>query len=536
MDKARHLSDSDLMNLADRPGEDADAGAREEHVLNCVECRKRLQQIEAGLSAYDSYHARVLKRGLEKSVALRWPGMAARVAEMDKREENKFFTPGMWWAMAGVAFCVTVLVVFWRWEPAQPEMRQVLAQAEKAASPVHRRVQFTAGGRSWYRAAVLGTGDGAADAGMEHVEALFVRANYSWKDPLSARSFAAWRKQLHEKRDQLMSIRGDDGRQQFYRLETETNRGVLRTAALTLRVNDFAAVKGAFAFEDKESVTVEDSGEMPRAQPPSEAKQGGAKPGARATAVKASEQDELRVFAALDAIGADAGEPVDVGLDGAKEHVVVTGMGIPEARQREIQAALEGVPNTVTHFEGGRRAAAPDVGSKMEGSPSDASAPLRAAFEERAGGSRALEKITERALEASNTILAHAHALLVLSHKFSPTVEESFATVQRETLRKLRQRHAAAMERGAAELRGELKPLLSLENGAAVPEGTKNGVGASWQEGVAPLFEAARVLDAQVSRLLGGSYAEDWGRETLGQLPNELEKVETLARWQAAAE
>jgi hypothetical protein len=301
---------------------------------------------------------------------------------------------------------------------------------------------------------------------------------------------------------------------------------------LTLRAENFAAVKGAFQFADREEVVVSDSGEMPEPQPRPARKEVPSATG-RTAEVRVSEADELRVFAALDAIGADVGEPVDVDLDAAKQHVVVTGLGVSATRQSEIKVALNGVPNAVTHFGSAmpRPGMAGDSGDNTGRQTGDAVTPFRLALEEKAGGSVALEHIANQALEFSSSLLAQGYALLVLSEKFTPQVERDFSGEQRETLRRLRQRHAAATEQNAVALRDALKPLI-----ADHVEGTPSGGGASWQAGVAPLFEAVRQVDSEVSRLLGGSYPEEWGRDTVNRLPQDLGRVESFAQAQATAQ
>ena len=527
MDRDGHFSDSELMDFADLNGGEG-AAAREAHLMSCAECRKRLQEMENALGAYDEYHGKVLRPSLESTAT--WPSLAGRLTELEEHQRHFSSRLTTWWLLAAMAFCVAALAVFCQWEPPELQMRQVLAQAASAPEPVNRRVQFTSGAQSWYRPAVL---RGQGTAGMSHVEALFVKADYSWDDPLSARSFAAWRNHLSEKRDRVTSIRESSGKRRFYRVETDTDRGALRTAALTLRADDFAAVKGAFEFEDKEAVTVSDAGEMtPEAATPTARQE---VPVARGQMVetKVGPADELQVFAALNAIGADVGEPVNVDLDPAQRHVVVSEIGIAAARQHEIMSALESVPNAVSHFESEARPEA-QIGASPDSYSSDIAAPFRQSLEKRAGGSQALQNIADRAIEESNELLEHAHALEVLAHKFAPAVEASFDNEQRTTLRKLRRQHGAAGERVAAGLRVLLKPLISSETGPQ--DGTPAVAGASWQGEAAAFFEAAKGLDAQVSRLLGGSYPEAWGRQTLSELPDELRIVEELAHSEATAE
>ncbi len=265
--ESAHLSDSALIRLAERDPHRENTAAMEDHMISCAECRKRLGEIESALTAYDDYHARVLRPSLEAAATAAWPGLRERMAALEERKRSWIFRPALWWAATAVACCLVMLVMFSRRAPRQREMQEVLERAASAPEPEHRRLQFTEGGRSWYRPAVLRAADNKGPGSGEHIQALFIEAHYSWEDPLSARSFAAWRKQLREKRDEVTAINGRDGRRQLYRLRTETSHGALRTAALTLRAEDFAAVKAAFQFADQEKVVVSDSGEMPQPQP-----------------------------------------------------------------------------------------------------------------------------------------------------------------------------------------------------------------------------------------------------------------------------
>jgi hypothetical protein len=61
---------------------------------------------------------------------------------------------------------------------------------------------------------------------------MFRAANYDWDDPLSAKSFQAWRDRLPEKRDEVIEERD------AYRIRTSTDSGELLEATLTLRIPD----------------------------------------------------------------------------------------------------------------------------------------------------------------------------------------------------------------------------------------------------------------------------------------------------------
>ncbi len=537
MARASHVPDSELIGFADREIGGNRATAIEAHVEECAQCRARLANLQNAAGLYEQFHHQVLKPGLALPDA-GWPRLELS-NKAGASARRSFAKPAVRWVGALAAACLVFMALYFRGESQGREMRQLLAQAADAPARPHRKIQLSVAGRTWYRPALLRNGGNAA--GLEHVQALFVKANYSWEDPLSARSFAAWRNGLRAKRDHVTSVGGADGLRRLYRLRTETADGVLRMASLTLRANDLMAVDGAFEFENQERVTMADTGQdsndvagnetRPRAkrnlQPPN------------ATEQKVSAADELRVLAALDEIGADVGEPVKVETDNAKQHVVVTGMGIAAAREREIREALAAVPNTVVRFDSEQ--APPQAGAQTRTNTApysaDVSAPFRHILEDRAGGVQQLQLITDRALDASNSLLARAHALLVLAQKFPPDVEASFDDAERATLRKLRHRHAVAIEQTTLELEEAFKPLLKEPAGnPADSGGTRDEPNASWQGEAAKLFERVRALDQSVTRLLAANDSQQAGESILSQLPKDVENVEALARWQANAE
>ena len=392
-------------------------------------------------------------------------------------------------------------------------------------------------GQTWLRPALLSRGPEAV--GMQHVEALFVHANYNWDDPLSARSFASWRSHLREKRDHVTYINESGRLKRLYRVQTETSDGTLHVASLTLRGQDLAAVDGAFEFDNHERVTMSDAGpESPPA--PSSAPEAVSAANNKVNKVvehPVTAADELRVFAALDRIGADVDEPLDVGPDSGNQHIVVSGMGMSGARQEQIRRALAQIPNTAVRFSSAQAPSA-SVPSTVRPNPGvDANESLRRSLEQSAGGAQQLQAITDQAFDASNLLVARAHALAVLAQTFPPGVEASFTPADRETLTSLRRKHAVVIEQTALKLESALKPVFPPQpaGGDQHPE-TGLPAGASWQTGAAELFGRVRRLDQLVTDLLGANYPSDAAQEVLNRLPKDLQEVEALARRQARAE
>ncbi len=533
-----HASEKDLIRFADEETHGKAAARIEIHLQECMRCRLRLEELRSAANAYSEYHNRVLKPALESSHE--WRPLHVPIASLNRRQSKFRFSPALG-ALSALACGLAVLAFFYYRDTPHRSVTQLLAHAAAVRTPAHGRVRVTWNGRSWYRPAMLQRQGhpamgGVGDSGPEHTRALFVQANYSWDDPLSARSFAAWRDRLQDKRDQVVSVRGENGASRFYRLRTQTSEGVLRIASLTLRADSFRPVEGQFHFEDREDVTMAESGEMPSARPVIAAIKPAAPAGAD-TESKVSPQDELRVFAALNAIGADAGEPLTVNVDSSRQHVVVSGVGISGNREREIRQALAQISNARTHFDSGQPSPAGKAIHAPDSSSTGTSAPLRSLLESRSGGPQPFQEITDRALDLSSSLVAQAHALDVLAQTFSPALELRFGAADREILRSLQHRHALAIEQAASQLRENLAPLVNSpanQLGGASGE-TRNRPEASWQAGAAELLVACKELDTSLSRLLGGSYSQQTGADILRRLPDELQSVEKLALLQQTA-
>jgi len=104
-------------------------------------------------------------------------------------------------------------------------------------------------GRTLIRPAVLISDTTAEkELDMAEVQMVFAAAHYSWREPLSARSFQAWRSGLRNKRDSVSVIHGDGGNES-YRVRTDSPAGVLRSASLTLRAENLRPTDGAFEFQ-----------------------------------------------------------------------------------------------------------------------------------------------------------------------------------------------------------------------------------------------------------------------------------------------
>ena len=531
-----HISDTGLVRFADGELPVKALTGTEAHLRTCSKCHTRLEELKRGADAYDRYHAQLLRPSVEVPQA--WFSVVARLRTLDETPRKSVFAAAtIWWGAAAALVCCCLLIGWFLYrESPTRRMQQLLTRAAFAPMPRHRRVAVIANGVAWYRPATLqdegARGLVADERRLQETRALFAKANYSWDDPLSARSFAAWRRNLPSKRDHVFSIQDDTEKGQFYRLQTETPAGVLRMAALTLRADTLSPVKGAFHFEHQTNVTIEDAGELP--EPAGKLETENNRRLRRPALVKeVGWAEELRVFAALDAIGADVGESVSVDIAPSKQQVIVAGVGLSPDREEQIRRALAPIPNTEARFTSGPASAfvngLPDTATSP---PASSGTLLRQMLEKQAGGAQQFQTIIDKALDASSSILQRAHALYVLAEKFPPPIASQFDESQREVLRSLRRRHAIAIEQATADLKDSLAPLL---HGAAAADETQTQRDTSWEVGAAQLYREAKALDVSLGRILAGSYSQEAGQRIWNKLPDEIQTLESLAVSQANA-
>jgi hypothetical protein len=353
------------------------------------------------------------------------------------------------------------------------------------------------------------------------VQALFVAANYDWNSPLSAKSYEAWRNQLRDKQDQVTEDR------EYYQVRTDSGSGELAEATLKLRTQDLRPVEGRFEFRDREWVEITELADD--AVPPSEVaaspshaisghanSTAGVTPdsaGASSTSAFATPGDELRAVAALHQVGADLGDPVEVSRNGSE--VVVSGVGIDPARQREIQNALTAQPRVVVRFS----ESAP---SNVRPTRSSADTPLSADGQQlpsriaaQVGGRANFEQLASQVLDLSEPMMSRAYALRRLAELFPSDVESQLSAQDRQLLRRLRQEHTAALRQQAAELNRMLKPVLPAHGGAAPGRIISSG---AWQSATEDLFQTAR----RVEKLLAVMFAAAPGESADDQVPAQL--------------
>jgi len=541
----RHNENEQLLRYVDGELPAGAAGKVRSHLEACWQCRAEREQLENTVSRCVSYRKDILQRYLPSPPAP-WIDIYRGFAAIDASSEPGFFdrVRQFWeWPVHNVkklAVATVALLVIWglfyrfRQTPsvqAAELLRKAVAAAD--AQPVKpHHIQIRTRQHSITRLAGAPAKPIATPAdrdALNSLQALFLAANYDWDDPLSARSYQAWRKQLVDKHDEVTP------EQDTYRVRTDTSSGELSAATLKLRMRDLHPVEERFEFRNQEWVEITELAEEPAPQPNGVAASGERPAGVltaapegtssnaaplAAPAGSATVGDELHVFAALHQVGADLGDPIEISRTGGK--VLVSGVGIPPQRQQEIHGVLGSTPHVVVRFsESAPATVQPQKETPTESTISADVRQLQGRIAQQIGGRAYFDQLAAQVLDLSESMMSRAYALRRLADRFPGAVEAELGAEDLQLLRKLQQEHTAALRQQASEIDRVLRPVLVAVSASTRKDPrTEPGVGSfdAWQPATEDLFQSAR----QVEKLLAGMFGAaplDSGEE---QLPSQL--------------
>ena len=253
------------------------------------------------------------------------------------------------------------------------------------------------------------------------------------------------------------------------------------------------------------------SGAAPSEVPPRPAVP--SRPAAIAPGPMASVSDELHVLQALHGIGADLGDPLRVSLSNGR--VLVAGVGVAPARQRQIQTALDSLPLVSVEFSDPAAATLPtEAASPASSAPADAVPAFQNKLEAEFGGRAALDRFAAQALTWNDALMSHAYAIRTLAQQFPSDAPLSDA--DRASLHALVLDHVNAMSVPAGNYDHVLVPVLTALGASASARGSESA--GTWQTCSEHLFQAARGVEMLSSRLLGVARGEKANQD----LPAEL--------------
>ncbi len=527
----RHPEDHELLRYADGELPAREARRVKAHLESCWTCRSAFHDLQRTVDDCVRYRKDVLEPLLPPPPEP-WPDIYRGFADIDATPGNTSLRDVIAGALqfpvrhlramgaAAVAAAVVFGIYYQFHEAPSVHAAQLLQKAVAAADArpqAPRRIRI----RTSRRQSVRVVGSAALSLQPpDSLATLFAAANYSWDDPLSARSFQAWHDQLPEKRDEVATL--DDG----YRIRTSTASGELLVATLKLRAPDLRPVHERLEFRNREwvEITEEPGAALPEpaavaAAPPAPAAPASPGGGAPAQSVSATLGDELQVIAALHHVGADLGDPVEVTRSGNR--VVVSGVGIAPQRQRQIQAALDALPRVVVRFS--EPAAAPEQPAAAEPAPETPPRPEVSKFqlqlERQAGGRAQYERLSAQLLDLSDGMMSRAFALRHLARRFAPEAEARLDPEQRRLLRQMALEHVAALAGSGSELN-------TVFHAPAAPPAASTG---AWQDAAEELFRSARRVERSLAALLGGAAGDVPASELPAQLTGGLAQLHARA-------
>jgi hypothetical protein len=407
------------------------------HVDLCQECDARLETMEPAFSKYrrclELVHARTARLARpEADLVKKMLEIEARRAPQASRGRLRTWRPA--W-LSGIAAALVSLAVLLVPRMGEPELRAdtLLQQAANTPAPLrsNRHLRIKTAGASFDRPTVLSSEVPEIRAEAA-IRARFVEAHYNWNDPLSPRSFADWRRGLKHKTSKVSNVHSAAG-QPEQSIETQTDDGTLRDAALTLDAN-LLPVSAWFRFADQEWVEIttapnSDSDPVaarsawPAPLVPSATRH-------ESQPVESLAERELSVRLAIDAFETGAGEPIEVNVDPAGAILVTTYHLAPELEPK-LRASLERIQDVTLRSATGPEEPQPHVA--QYGEPMD------------------------RAIHASQDAAFEAHLLAELAGRFDASTEAKLTAASKARLWGLRMKHAVEMNRDLARLGRELE-------------------------------------------------------------------------------
>jgi hypothetical protein len=499
----------------------------------CWSCRTHFQELTREIGDYVRYHEGALKPSLPPPPRP-WADIRVRMRRLDQaRPAAPSHAPHRWLTAAAVLLLACLAVYRFGRPPvaSAAELLRKAVAADSSAPREHRQIRVRTRTHSFTRAAShsLQTTSGAAP-----LETLFATARFNWQDPLSARSYAAWRDQLPDKRDEVEPF----GAPGMYRIRTTTAHSALTEATITLRAQDLSPVSETFQFGGSEWVEITEIPGEPLVPSPAapviaeaRAPEGAAEPVPQAQPLETdtTATQELQVIAALHEIGADLGEPIELTRSGRR--LVVTGTGMEPERQEQVRSSLARLPGVAVRFDD-PRPLGPEAGAaKTAMSVAAARVPLQTEMEKAVGGRVAFEKFANHVLELSEAAMARAHALRNLAERFPPSAEAQLGDHDKSLLATLRREHAQVLSGAAAEILDSVKPALAALGAENEHSPSEAALGPDWQAGAEQVFASAQQVDQLLNVLLAGADT----RLAPAEIPARLASASARFRARAAA-
>ena len=592
----RHPSEDDLLLFVDEELEADTYASVKAHLGACWSCRVELGKIQETISEFIQYRNQVLRPLVPPRQ--RQAGFRTRLHQLELTAGRK-----SWWAqmrdslsrflpharlawprfawsvsstrIAVASLMLLLLAVAWLRLGRESVVtatelleRATEAQTQKilsASQPViHQQLQIRRkrGGLSEVKTARIETWNDlnntrfrqiAGDESSDLIATLaeIYRANrLDWRRPLSAVSFAEWRKSLAGKKEEVVKARLADGPEALDALNlstTATGRtgaGAVREATLMVRSRDwhpvrqtlkvseeageaeYEIIETAFEVVSLSSVhpaifaepAVASASPTPVAPSPS--------PAVKTAPAAAIDLDaaEIEVRDALHRLRADLGEPIEIVRQSTGQYgekIEVRGLVNTAERKAELLAALDDIPGvkatirTVKEASGNRASAAAQPSPSQtaaEPGPENAGGRLPAQeLLERHFSQRftdpddlrtAIEQFSKQALDHSESALAEAWALRRLAERYTTAEVNRLNDASRRRLEAMVRNHLASLRLHITRTSTLVKPALgAIANESSGATAAGSGWEAAWPEFSAPLLKTVQQLDRLTTAL-----------------------------------
>jgi hypothetical protein len=544
-----HPNDEQLLLYADGESPARTASEIRSHLEACWQCRVELEELQNTVSECVRYRKNTLQRHLPPPPAA-WTDIYRGFAAIDAAlDPASFWDRAAWflqaplrnarrWAPVAATLLVVCGLFYWFRQTPSVQAAELLRKAvaaEDARPQKPRRIQIRTKNQSLTHLARPGKNVALSSAerdAIRPIQALLQAADYNWEQPLSAKSYQAWHDRLSGKQDEVIE------EQAAYRIRTRTASGELTAATLTVSRQDLRPVEERFEFSNREWVEITEL--VDNAAPDAIVAAGGNSsykqyeapfsirpkqaqlPG---PAVSATIGDELRVLAALNRVGADLGDPIEVSRAGGD--IVVTGVGIAPQRQQEISGALSAQSHVIVRFSD-------SVPAKVE-PEKEASTDivvvnadvqqLQAKMAEQIGGRVNFTQLAAQVLDLSDPMMSRAYALRRLAERFPVELEPELSAQDWQLLRSLQRQHSEALRRQMAEIDRLLRPALASVSGGTAPGPAGMPLSGAWQPATEELFQSARQVEKLLAVIFGAAAADSAGEMLPAQLLSSLTEL-----------
>jgi anti-sigma factor RsiW len=507
------------------------------HLEACWQCRSEVEELQGAVADCVRYRKNVLEAHLPPPPNP-WPDLCRDFARVDASLREEAWTARLKrvlgspmtrrWGLAVAAALVVAVGVFRQLhETPTVQAAALLRRAVSAADArpgVPRRVLVQTKTQRMMRE----VGSHREAAVMEplaaSLQARLNAAHYDWDDPLSAKAYQGWFDGLGTRQDEVTTVADPQWpAERCYQIRTVTPEGSLSAASLMLRTTDLRPVESKLEFRDREWVefteitdrTTRDGRPDATNSEPSSGRTQSSRLGATPPEPVASVADELQVLAALHEIGADLGDPVEVTRSAGR--ILVSGVGIPPQRQKQIHGLLDAMPHVEIQFSEPAATPSPaEPATPDTASSGSKPAGIQARVEQQVGGRAEFERFSAQVLDRNELMMSRAYALRALAQRFPADTERSLSPQERQLLRDMARENAAQLSREASGIERALSPILAAMGGSVTRRPAVSQ--SAWEPAAEELFRASRRVEVLVSVLLGATR----GDGSTDHLPSEL--------------